>query len=169
MTGRHADGPEKDFWRDLVTFGLKVLFWGAVVIGVVWVFRQVPGLGAGSEGDEEAAPPQSTVTTAAAVEQTTTSTEPILTPAEITVVVLNATQRSGLAGRVTETIGLLGYQMLEAANYANPLEDSVLWYVEGFEDEAAALARVLPDMMVELNPEAPQADLVIVLGSSFEE
>ncbi|MFQ5966303.1 MAG: LytR C-terminal domain-containing protein [Acidimicrobiia bacterium] len=170
MTGRHAGRRQEDFWKDLLIFGLKVLFWGAVVIGVVWVFRQVPGLGAGEESDPgeiaaEVPAPVTTATTSA----TTTTSEPVLDPSEVTVLVLNSTDRSGLAGRVTDTISGLGYETLEAANYANPLEDSLLWYAPGHEDEAEELARVLPDMIIGPNPEAPQADLVIVLGSSFQE
>ena len=170
MTGRHAGGRGETFWKDLFTFGLKVLFWGAVVIAAVWVFRQVPGLGAGAEEEVEDEPQVAAlaVTTSSSA-STTTTTEPVLPPAEVTVLVLNSTDRSGLAGRVTETISGLGYMTLEAANYGTPLEESRLRYAPGFEDEAEELARVLPDMVIEPNPEPPQADLVVVLGASFQE
>ena len=169
MTGRHTGGGQRRFARELVIFGLKVLFWGAIAIGALWLFQNVPSLGAGEE-----APSPSTLQSSQAVasEPTlapTTTAEQALPPSEVTVLVLNSTTISGLAGRLTEEIAGLGYDTLEADNYATPLDDSVLWYAAGYEDQAEELARVLPDMDVQPNPEAPLANLVVVLGASYTE
>jgi len=169
MSGRHTGGGQRRFAKELVTFGLKVLFWGAIAIGALWLFQKVPSLGAGEESaststlqSSQAVAPDSTVAP-------TTTTEQALPPSEVTVLVLNSTNASGLAGRLTDEIAGLGYDTLEADNYATPLADSVLWYAAGYDDEAEELARVLPDMDIQPNPEAPLANLVVVLGASYTE
>jgi hypothetical protein len=161
---------------ELIVFGFKVLFWGVVVIGAVWVFQQIPspGDGAGAdpngEGAEAVAPGIEAGSTTLVEASTTTTTEPPLDPSQVTVLVLNSTERSGLASRLTEKIAALGYQTMEPDNYATPLDDSVLRYADGFADEADELARVLSEIIVEPDPEPRSiADLVIVLGASYEE
>ena len=178
MPGRHAEPQPGSFLKELVVFGLKVLFWGLVVIAAILVFQRIPGL-SGDDADltgETTAVAANTsvagspITTLATLAETTTTTEAVLEPPEVTVLVLNSTRRSGLAGRLSASIASLGYQMLEADNYPTLLPTSVLWYASGFAEEAEELARVLPEMIVEPNPEAvAEADLVIVLGESFEE
>lgn len=118
-------------------------------------------------------------TTAAAPAAPTTSTAPTLPPAgpppmrepgQIIVLVLNSTQTAGLAGRVTEQLSELGYRTESPDNHPSPFETSVVWYLEGFEREAEALAEALPDANVEpFTGDAPRAHLTVVLGSSHLE
>ena len=118
-------------------------------------------------------------TTSAAPAAPTTSTAPTLPPAgpppmrepgQIIVLVLNSTQTAGLAGRVTEQLSELGYRTESPDNHPSPLETSVVWYLEGFEREAEALAEAVPDANVEpFTGDAPRAHLTVVLGSSHLE
>lgn len=118
-------------------------------------------------------------TTAAAPAAPTTSTAPTLPPAgpppmrepgQIIVLVLNSTRTAGLAGRVTEQLSELGYRTESPDNHPSPLETSVVWYLEGFEREAEALAEAVPDANVEpFTGDAPRAHLTVVLGASHLE
>lgn len=116
-----------------------------------------------------------TTTTAAAAtttttQATTTTTAVALDPSEVTLLVLNSTSRSGLAARLTARFDELGYQTLEPTNYTPALDTSRVWYVDGFALEAAAVAELVPDAIVELYPgQSPQAAITVVLGASFTE
>lgn len=173
MPGRHARRDEPRFIRELAFFALKVAFWGGVVIAAVWLFTQIPSLGAGQPESGETI---SATTTTVEVPPSTTEVQPpttlqrTLEPSELTILIMNSTTVSGLAGRVKERIEDLGYITLPPDNYPTLLSDSVLWFVPGFESEAEELARVLPEMAVVENPNPePLADLVVILGDSFEE
>ena len=121
--------------------------------------------------------------TIAAVETTaaapTTTTAPTLPPAapppmrepgQIIVLVLNSTQTAGLAGQVTDQLSELGYRTETPDNHPSPLETSVVWYLEGFEQEAEMLAEEIPDANIEPFPgDVPRAHLTVVLGASYLE
>jgi cytoskeletal protein RodZ len=110
--------------------------------------------------------PSTTTTT----EATTTTAAVALDPSEVSVLVLNSTTRTGLAARFVERLDALGYQTPEPTNYPTPLDQSRVWYVEGFELEAAAVAELIPDALVEVSPqESPRAAITVVLGASFSE
>ena len=103
---------------------------------------------------------------------TTTTTQPVsvdLSPAEITVRVLNSTTRGGLAATVTSNLAALGYRMLEQNNYTPALDTTTVFYVPGYDIMAADLAAQLPGAVeVEPNPSStPSADLLVVLGASY--
>ena len=75
-----------------------------------------------------------------------------------------------MAGRLTNQLADLGYQMLEPDNFTPALEFSRVWYVEGLEREAAQLAAAIPDAIVEPFPDGEsQSDITVVLGASFSE
>ena len=131
-----------------------------------------------------AAPPPAETTAAAAAAVTapaapTTSTAPTLPPAgaapmrepsQTIVLVLNSTQTAGLASRVTEQLSELGYRTEDPDNYPSPLETSVVWYLEGFEREAEALAEEIPGAVAEpFTGDEPLAHLTVVLGASHLE
>jgi hypothetical protein len=91
-------------------------------------------------------------------------------PEEVTVLVLNSVGTAGLAGRVTEKLAALGYDTLEPANFEPLLEQSLIWYKPGFGPDANDLAANFPDAVTEFNPdELPEADIVVLLGASYEE
>lgn len=132
---------------------------------------------------------ENTTTTAAAASTTavvettaaapTTTTAPTLPPAapppmrepgQIIVLVLNSTQTAGLAGQVTDHLSELGYRTETPDNHPSPLETSVVWYLDGFEQEAEALAEEIPDANIEPFPgDVPRAHLTVVLGASYLE
>ena len=91
-------------------------------------------------------------------------------PADVQVIVLNSTTRSGLAAGVSDNIGVAGYQMLEPDNFRPLLDDSRIWFADGFEDEAISLAELIPQAIVVEpwpNSEPIPADIVVVLGADF--
>ena len=93
-----------------------------------------------------------------------------LDPSEVSVLVLNSTRRSGLAARLVQELDALGYQTPEPSNYQTLLDQSRVWYVEGFRLEAEAVAVVVPDALVELTPsDSPSSPVTVVLGASFTE
>jgi hypothetical protein len=189
MAGRHAAPGYGRFFRELGIFLLKVVFWGAIVFGAVWLFQTVFDSGDGptttTSTTESATASTSTTTTTSqpttttvesttTTEATTTTTEATTTtlagrdPSEVTVLVLNSTDRSGIAADLTETLADAGYQTLEPTNWATPFTVSRVWYVAGFETEGAVIARyVSSDAIVERFDGVTQADIIIVLGASY--
>ncbi len=93
-----------------------------------------------------------TTTTAAVTtteaEETTTTTEPTTTtatlriPGEVTTRVGNGAQRGGIAGAGTSLLDDAGYVTLSAKN-APPTANSIIYYVETYEADAAQVARLL--------------------------
>ena len=120
--------------------------------------------------------PPSTTSTAPAgtAPSTTTTTEiprpPVREPSQIGVLVLNATAVGGLAGRLTDQLAELGYRTAPPDNHSENLDSSVIWYVEGYDREAAALAEYVPDADLALFPgDAPRAPITVVLGAGSQE
>ncbi|MDR9449815.1 MAG: LytR C-terminal domain-containing protein [Acidimicrobiia bacterium] len=100
--------------------------------------------------------------------QATTTTLGGRDPSEITVLVLNSTNRPGIGAELTDTLEDAGYQTLEPDNWSTPFSVSRVWYAAGFETEGAVIARyVSPDAIVELFQGVAQADIIIVLGASY--
>jgi hypothetical protein len=185
MPGRHASPAGPSFYRDLLTM------LGGILAVAVLVYL---GLSALSNSDEETPTsttgptstlPDSTTSTAASSSTTisvttttratsTTTTTPttsaVRPPDEITVQVLNSGSVQGLAARVTTDLAALGYNTLIPTNYPQTLSQSRIWYTVGFEAEAEQLLTEFPDALVEEpSPDlSTEADIVIVLGTSFE-
>ena len=108
-------------------------------------------------------------TTTTGATSTTGTTVALRAPGEIAVLVLNAEGTAGLAAEVSSALGSLGYQTLEPSNYRPLLSQTRVWYAEGFEGEAFALAAEFPDALVEQMPaDFGDAEIVVVLGESYE-
>ncbi len=137
----------------------------------------------GDEGGSVLDSGQVDSTTSTTAPEATTSTEAPATtpsglrdPSEISIVVLNGSTVSGAAGRASETAEQARYQVLPPAN-AKGLTDSGIYYVEGFEKEALAVADVfgasLQVLVEPYEPAAPLADedeptgadIFVVLGN----
>lgn len=183
MPGRHASPAGPSFYRDLLTMLGGIL----AVAALVYL-----GLTALSNSGEETpttadvtttrpdatstavtSPPTTslpTTTRPATMSTSTSTTTAVLPPAEVIVQVLNSVGIQGLGARVTAELGDLGYQTLIPANYPERLSQSRVWYVPGFEAEAAVLADEFPDALVEQASSnlVTDADIVVVLGESFE-
>ncbi|MDP8959795.1 MAG: LytR C-terminal domain-containing protein [Actinomycetota bacterium] len=117
-------------------------------------------------------PPKATTTSASSTttQASSTTTAVLRPPAELTVLVLNGTGRSGLAARVSGELGRAGYQTLQPDNTEEPFDTSRVWFAPGFEREARRLGNAFPDARLEPYPEAePPANMVVVLGTSYQE
>ena len=192
MPGRHASDDRRRFQRDLRRAGLLALGVLVVVIGAGLAARTL--IGGSPDGDPAergsvpaagpvettGAPPATdaltttvpTTTTTAA--PTTTTTEPprppVRPPSQIGVLVLNATSAAGLAGRLNDELADLGYRTVPPDNHPENLDTSVIWYVEGYDREAAILAEQVPDAELVLFPgDAPRAPITVVLGAGYRE
>lgn len=195
MPGRHASPDRSRFRRDLtrlivlVTLAVAVAVGAALIIDYLRSGPEEPPAAAPATGEPETDVPQASSTTVAprpsttvapttstvatvatTVAETTTTLPPVRPPDRLTVLVLNATRVSGLAGRVTELLSGLGYRTLDPDNHPESLQTSVVWYVEGFRREAEQLAEAIPDADVEpFAGDDPQAPLTVVLGASYRE
>ncbi len=124
---------------------------------------------AAAEGDP--AVETDTTTTLPVEETTTTAPAPVIRPpAEVTVRVSNSARRAGVAGAGTEILAQAGYASLSPKN-GPTIANSVVYYVEGFDADASAVARLLnmAETAVAPMPADPGipidgAQLVIILG-----
>lgn len=111
---------------------------------------------------------------------TTATTSPTLAgtarPAgEVDVVVLNATDRKGIAGQGTDLVEAAGYAVVPAANATDAI-GSVIYYLEGYRADAIAVSQVFSDGLEGLvqpyDPTSPpaagedigDAKVIVVLG-----
>lgn len=183
--GRHASKVgQSAFLRDATIMGVGIIIVAALMYGMLWLiqsWRSSDGLPTAAETtlvvDTTTVPttvPPTTTTTS----QPTTTIAPTTTipdievrpPGEVTVLVLNSVGTLGLAGRVTEELATLGYDMLEPDNFESFLERTRIWYKPGFGPDATDLAANFPDAVTEFNPdEIPEADIVVLLGASYED
>lgn len=150
-----------------LVFGARSLF-STVNGGIVSAER--PPEAETDDGAGTDAGGETTVTTVAE-ETTTTTTVVVRAPAEVTVRVGNAAGRNGVAGAGTDILNQAGYPSLTPKN-ASPAAASVVYYVEGYEGDAAAVARLLNlnETAIAPMPGDPgipidSAHLVIILGS----
>ena len=183
--GKHVASGSSAFIRDLVVMAVGIVVVGVLLYGGLSL---IAGLGDDDDpvaGDtststtEASTGADGSTTTTAAPTSTTTTTAPETTtttlplprpPAEVTVLVLNSTDRSGIAATLSTSLAEAGYQTLQADNYEPTLEQSRVWYVGDFAPEAADLAaEFVPDAAVEPY-EGPDlgADIVVVLGVGYE-
>lgn len=186
MPGRHASDSSAGFYRDLAMMVVGILLVGAAVFILLYLLAGngsdpvvTTSTTAGSELSTTTEEPVSTTTTEAQVStttttslQNTTSTVPVRPPSEVTVIVLNSIGVQGVAGRLTQNLAENGYQTLEASNYEPELDPSRIWYREGYSAEANELLDFVPGAQVEALPEEelePGADVVIILGTGYEE
>lgn len=151
----------------------------AVVAGLVFLLLSAL-LGGSPPTTTSTVTAASTVTTALSTSSTTTqatttsttgatsTTVAVRPPAEVRVLVLNSLGVDGLASQVSQQLSDLGYSMLPPDNYSPLLETTRVWYVPGFEAEAFVLAAEFPDAQIEQNPDLIDADVVVVLGDSYE-
>lgn len=182
MKGKHAASGPSTFVRDLSIMVAGILAVGLLVFGGLWLFS-----GSRSEppGSTTTAPTIATTTTrptttseatttssSTTTTTTTTTTAPqVRDPSEVRVLVLNAVGISGIAGRVSEELAELGYEVLTPGNYEPALEQTRVWYRTGYAAEGFELAAQFPDALVELNDEVEgtDANIIVVIGASYEE
>jgi hypothetical protein len=179
--GRHESGSSRGFYRDLAMMVLGILALGAAVFFLLFLIADSPENGgpttAIAAGTTLTTAPTTTQSTAATTSSTssttpTSTTIPLRPPEEVRVVVLNSMGLAGAAGRMTERLEEAGYQTLQAEDYDPELEPSRIWYREGFSAEASELLEFLPEAVVQPLEEEdlqPGADVILILGSGYEE
>lgn len=139
----------------------------AVLIGIVLLQWSDDGPDRLAGGREPAAG----LPGAVASTSSTTTTAPLRPPADLKVLVLNASGRANQARPMSERLGVVGYRTLEPGNAPRQV-DSVVLCRPGLEREASALAAAtgLPARAGPLPadtklPGAADADCVVVIGS----
>lgn len=161
--------------------GLAVLA-AALLIGFVLLLK------AGGSGNEQVAATDGqrpTVDTSGLTDESTTTTpddtttsssEPTDTtkvPADVKVVVLNGSGLTGVARSTSDTIEGKGYDMLEPDNAAaGRVETTTVYFSEGYEADAGAIAELLGKTSDAVAPKPTQslgkgsdtANVVVVLG-----
>ena len=190
--GRHASPGYGRFTRELTSFAVRLFLVAVVFFGAIWVLVTVVPDWLGNGGDEDTAlatdqttstteesvssvldsvitpPTVGTATTTSTAPETTTTVPPERLPADVVVLVLNSTNRSGLAASATAVLADLGYQTLEPGNATPVLSDSEIHYSSGFALEAFTVAAQFPDAVVAPDPETDlAADIVVILGTSY--
>jgi LytR cell envelope-related transcriptional attenuator len=111
-------------------------------------------------------------TTTAAEGTTTTLGGAERAPTEVSVIVLNGSGKSGVAAGTSATIGETGYVMQEAANAPAQIPSTVVYYADGYQSDAIAVANLLglgtdvvqPLTSASLGGAEGDADVVVVLG-----
>jgi len=182
--GRHANRPTGVFYRDLALMVLGILLVGAAVFLLLFLLADDGSTEAISKSSSSTATTllettssisvvtTTTTTTTTIVTTTAETTVPVRPPEEVRVVALNAGASAGAAGRFSEVLDEAGYQTLPADDYSPDQDPSRIWYREGFSAEANQLLEFLPEALVEPLPDEdlqPGADLIVVLGTGYEE
>lgn len=107
----------------------------------------------------------------------TETTVPLKSPAEVTVIVFNASSTNGAGGKYTTALQGAGYQTLEPATASTKLPTTQILFTAGFDREAAAVAAAMGAAAITpaaLDPtQAPgdvgTANVVVVLGADLSE
>ncbi len=147
----------------------------ALVFGARSLFRTVTG---GELVDAVETPqtvpatvPDSTESTDPVEETTTTLAQPHPN-GEVKVRVGNAASRGGIAGAGTRVLDQAGYDTLGAKNADSPSDTSIVYYIDGYQADAAQAARLLgvPEVNIAPMPADPgvpieDAMLVVILGA----
>ncbi|MGI9578903.1 MAG: LytR C-terminal domain-containing protein [Microthrixaceae bacterium] len=114
-----------------------------------------------------------TETTAPVEEETTTSAPVTVAPSEVAVVAANGAGISGLAGETATFLATQGYNNTSATDAVTDTAQTVVYYVDGFQPNAAAIAATLgiPASQVQPLPAEPVASeqpdgtaVVVVIG-----
>lgn len=147
----------------------------AVLIGIVLLMKA----GDSGSGTNTAAP--GTTTTMASTTTTpdnTTSTTKVVKgdnePSSVDVLVLNGSGKAGVAKSNSDTIGQSGFNMLTPANAASIQAETAVYYADGYQSDAEAVASALglPSSVVDAMPStspgpgADAANVVVVLGQN---
>lgn len=114
----------------------------AVVLGLVLLnaTEKSPVLQATADDGDSAA---TTTTTDPERRTTTTVAARAHDPAEVTILVANGSGVKGAAGRIAESLKASNYVLKESTNTQTPAEASIVYYAEGYQADARAVASLL--------------------------
>ena len=150
---------------------------GAVIVGIV-LLNAIDDGNSGPVGDggtsSTTASTNSNETTTTTVGAGTASTAPTtkpaaISPAQVTVLVLNASGRSGVASTLTNTLKAKGYKTLLPNNVSPVRAGTVVDVKEGKTAPCTTMAALIPGAKVQPMPTPPpfvtDADCIVVIGS----
>lgn len=150
---------------------------GAVIVGIV-LLNAIDDGNSGPVGDggtsSTTASTNSNETTTTTVAAGTASTAPTtkpaaISPAQVTVLVLNASGRSGVASTLTNTLKAKGYKTLLPNNVSPVRAGTVVDVKEGKTAPCTTMAALIPGAKVQPMPTPPpfvtDADCIVVIGS----
>jgi hypothetical protein len=116
-----------------------------------------------------------TTTEASGGGEASTTTTPATdhSPSEVSVIVLNGSGQTGVAASNSATIGEAGYVMLTPGNAPANVDATAVYFVEGYESDAIAVAGLLgkgtdsvsPVTEASLGGAEGDADVVVILGA----
>ena len=151
---------------------------GAVIIGIVLLNAIDDGnsgpVGDGGTSSTTASTKPNSGTTTTTVSGGTVSTAPTtkpaaISPAQVTVLVLNASGRSGVASTLTNTLKAKGYKTLLPNNVSPVRAGTVVDVKEGKTAPCTTMAALIPGAKVQPMPTPPpfvtDADCIVVIGS----
>ncbi len=150
----------------------------AVAVGILLLWNANDGGGGGQEASSSSGGTSATTTSTLIDETdleattTTTAAETGREPSEVEVIVLNGSGQTGAAGEASTTLGDAGYQMATPGNAA-PATTTTIYYAEGYQPEAIAVASklgkgtdsVAPLSDASLGGAEGSANVVVVLGA----
>lgn len=182
--GRHT-GDRGSFYRDLLIMVGGILGVGALVFLLLFALAGDTNDEPGATDTTTTSSTTTTVVTTSTIVASTTSTlgtttstgVPVRANEDVRVVVLNSVGIAGAAGRFTSVLAAEGYQTLEAGDYRPEQNPTRIWFREGFSAEANKIASFMLEdsgtqTLVEALPDEtlePGADIVVVLGTGYEE
>lgn len=151
----------------------------AAALGIV-LYQGVDDVPPGARvaaGDRPAERPVRDGTTTTVAPEVTTTTVPLKEPKDVKVLVANGTTVKGLGGRITDRLRTAGGYNTLAPTNAPAAQASTVFYVSGFQREAAALAESLglPPTAVKPMPTPPPlpdlrgANVLVVVGPDLAE
>jgi hypothetical protein len=180
--GRHS-GEGGNFYRDLGIMVAAIISVGAIVFFLLFLFAgdtvsETTTTNSTTSTSTSTTLGESSTTEGTAPSTTTTpATIPVRANEDVRVVVLNSVGIGGVAGRFTQELADLGYQTLQADDFAPEQDPTRIWFRDGFSAEANALAEYMledsgTETLAEPLPDEtlkPGADLVVVLGTGYQE
>lgn len=152
----------------------------AVIIGFLILNNITDDGGSGSSASSDAIVDATTTTIDTGLTTTTTpaTTTTVLVTEGATVIVSNASGVGGSAGRMTDTLSLVGFTMGEPTNATSgQIEESIVYYDPGIaaaQDVADSVAAVMGGLVVETVPTPPpvqggslgDAGVLVMLGTN---
>lgn len=164
--------------RDSNARGLIVLA-VALVVGFLLLWSWGPDTSSSDASSNGVGSPATTApldSGATTTEATTTTTAgSSRAPSEVSVIVLNGSGQTGAAGTNSTTVGESGYTMLTPGNAPAGTDTTIVYYADGYQEDAIAVAGILgkgtdavkPLTDASLGGAEGDADVVVVLGSDI--
>jgi hypothetical protein len=181
VTDPTGDRPAASRFGGTSARGIALLV-GAVILGIVLLKATDPpdSLADAAEGPVRSSTTVTPTTDEPADDSTTSSSASSTTEAndepKPLVLVANAANRPGVAGRLTSTIEDADFDVAPAANATVDVDTSVVYFAPGFEDAAAGVAELfdphpatapMPDPLPVSAGDLADANVILVAGTDL--